>query len=119
MKAENKKEFSLIPYLLKYKWHYFVGIIILLLVDLASLLIPQYTGEVIDGLTKGSFGFEGVKPLLIRIFLAGLTMMLGRFGWRFFIIGASRGLNTRCETICSATLRSCRRAFTTATRPAT
>ena len=59
-----------------------MGIIILLLVDLASLLIPQYTGEVIDGLTKGSFGFEGVKPLLIRIFLAGLTMMLGRFGWR-------------------------------------
>ena len=95
MKAENKKEFSLIPYLLKYKWHYIVGIIILLLVDLASLLIPQYTGEVIDGLTKGSFGFEGVKPLLIRIFLAGLTMMLGRFGWRFFIIGASRGIEYR------------------------
>lgn len=95
MKAENKKEFSLIPYLLKYKWHYIVGIIILLLVDLASLLIPQYTGEIIDGLTKGSFGFEGVKPLLIRIFLAGLTMMLGRFGWRFFIIGASRGIEYR------------------------
>lgn len=92
MKAENKKNFSLIPYLLKYKWHYIVGIIILLLVDLASLLIPQYTGEVIDGLTKGSFGFEGVRSLLIRIFLAGLTMMLGRFGWRFFIIGASRGI---------------------------
>ena len=95
MKAENKKKFSLIPYLLKYKWHYFVGIIILLLVDLASLLIPQYTGEVIDGLTKGSFGFEGVRSLLIRIFLAGLTMMLGRFGWRFFIIGASRGIEYR------------------------
>lgn len=95
MKTEKKKEFSLIPYLLKYKWHYLVGIIILMLVDLASLLIPQYTGEVIDGLTKGSFGFEGVKPLLIRIFLAGLTMMLGRFGWRFFIIGASRGIEYR------------------------
>lgn len=95
MKAENKKKFSLIPYLLKYKWHYIVGIIILLLVDLASLLIPQYTGEVIDGLTKGSFGFEGVRSLLIRIFLAGLTMMLGRFGWRFFIIGASRGIEYR------------------------
>ena len=95
MKAENKKNFSLIPYLLKYKWHYIVGIIILLLVDLASLLIPQYTGEVIDGLTKGSFGFEGVRSLLIRIFLAGLTMMLGRFGWRFFIIGASRGIEYR------------------------
>ena len=95
MKTEKKKEFSLIPYLLKYKWHYLVGIIILMLVDLASLLIPQYTGEVIDGLTKGSFGFEGVKSLLIRIFLAGLTMMLGRFGWRFFIIGASRGIEYR------------------------
>lgn len=87
-----KKRLSLIPYLLQYKWHYFFGVIVLMLVDLASLYIPQYTGEIIDGLTKGSFGFEGVRSILVKILLAGLTMMLGRFGWRFFIIGASRGI---------------------------
>lgn len=39
------KKFSLTPYLWKYKWNYIAGIIILLLVDLASLYIPQYTGR--------------------------------------------------------------------------
>ncbi|MCM1193033.1 MAG: ABC transporter ATP-binding protein/permease [Butyrivibrio sp.] len=92
MNETKQKKLSLIPYLLSYKWHYLLGVIVLLLVDLASLYIPQYTGEIIDGLTKGTFGFEGVKPILLKILLAGLTMMLGRFGWRFFIIGASRGI---------------------------
>lgn len=82
----------MLPYLWSYKWHYLLGVIVLLLVDLASLYIPQYTGEIIDGLTAGAFGLEGVKPILLKILLAGLTMMLGRFGWRFFIIGASRGI---------------------------
>ena len=93
MKQDTKqKKFSLLPYLLQYKWHYLLGIIILLLVDLASLYIPQYTGEIIDGLSGGSFGFEDVKPILFRILFAGLVMMTGRFGWRYFIIGASRGV---------------------------
>lgn len=95
MSESKQRKLSLIPYLLSYKWHYLLGVIILLLVDLASLYIPQYTGEIIDGLKEGAFGFEGVKPILLKILLAGLTMMLGRFGWRFFIIGASRGIEYR------------------------
>lgn len=92
MSETDYRKLSMLPYLWSYKWHYLIGIIILLLVDLASLYIPQYTGEIIDGLTTGAFGFEGVKPILLKILLAGLTMMFGRFGWRFFIIGASRGI---------------------------
>lgn len=88
----QQKHFSLIPYLLRYKWHYLLGVIILMLVDLASLYIPQYTGEIIDGLAAGAFGFEDVRPLLLKILFAGLIMMTGRFGWRYFIIGASRGI---------------------------
>lgn len=95
MKTEKETEFSLIPYLLKYKWHYAIGILLLMIVDLANLLIPQYTGDIIDGLTNGSFGLEGVRPLLFKILIAGTAIMLGRFGWRFFIIGASRGIEYR------------------------
>jgi len=95
MNKVKQNKLSLLPYLWSYKWHYLLGVIVLMLVDLASLYIPQYTGEIIDGLTKGTFGFEGVKPILIKILLAGLTMTLGRFGWRFFIIGASRGIEYR------------------------
>ncbi|MCI8527727.1 MAG: ABC transporter ATP-binding protein [Lachnospiraceae bacterium] len=91
----TQKKFSLIPYLLKYKWHYLGGIIILMLVDLANLYVPQYTGELVDGLAKGAFGQEGVWPLLGKILAAGIVMMLGRFGWRYCIFGAARGIEYR------------------------
>lgn len=89
----NENKFSLIPYLLQYKWHYVMGIFVLLMVDLASLYIPQYTGQIVDGLTDGSL--TDVKPLILGIFTAGLIMTLGRFGWRYFIVGASRGIEYR------------------------
>ena len=87
---KKQKTFSLIPYLLHYKWHYLMGICVLLLVDLAGLYIPQFTGEIIDGLSSGSLA--DVKPLLLSILVAGLIMTVGRFGWRYFIVGASRGI---------------------------
>ena len=89
----NENKFSLIPYLLHYKWHYVMGIFVLLMVDLASLYIPQFTGQIVDGLADGSL--TDVKPLLLGILTAGLIMTLGRFGWRYFIVGASRGIEYR------------------------
>ncbi len=91
----EQKKFSLLPYILKYKWYYLVGVVILLLVDMANLYIPQFTGEIIDGLTENTLDFGGVVPLLWKIFAAGAVMMLGRFGWRFFIFGAARGIEYR------------------------
>lgn len=89
------KKFSLTPYLWRYKWHYLCGIVILLIVDMANLYIPQFTGELVDGLAAGAMGMQGVFPLLIKILVTGLIIMLGRFGWRYFIIGASRGIEYR------------------------
>ena len=88
----NQKKFSLFPYLWKYKWHYLAGVIVLFLVDGASLYVPQYTGEIIDGLSAGELDMDGVWVLLLKILAAGLVMMFGRFGWRYFITGASRGI---------------------------
>ncbi len=88
----KQKKFSLFPYLWKYKWHYLAGIIVLMLVDGASLYVPQYTGEIIDGLSDGILDMKGVMGILMKLFVAGLVMMLGRFGWRYFITGASRGI---------------------------
>lgn len=86
------KKFSLVPYLMRYKWHYVAGVLVLLIVDLAGLYLPQYIGEIIDGLTSGTLDMNGVGMLLLKILIVGLTMMAGRFGWRYFIIGASRGV---------------------------
>ena len=89
------KALSLIPYLLRYKWHYMAGVVILLLVDVANLYIPQFIGEVIDGLSDGVLDQGGVNVLLAKLFAAGAVMMRGRFGWRFCIFGAARGIEYR------------------------
>lgn len=86
------KKFSLVPYLMHYKWHYVAGVLVLLIVDLVGLYLPQYIGEIIDGLTLGTLDMAGVGSILLKILLVGLVMMAGRFGWRYFIIGASRGV---------------------------
>lgn len=86
------KKFSLVPYLMHYKWHYVAGVLVLLIVDLEGLYLPQYIGEIIDGLTLGTLDMAGVGSILLKILLVGLVMMAGRFGWRYFIIGASRGV---------------------------
>jgi ATP-binding cassette subfamily B protein len=86
---ENRK-FSLFPYLWEHKWSYVLGIAVLMMVDLCNLYVPQYTGELIDGLTEGRFGSEDVTHLLGKLLVAGLLITAGRFGWRFFIFGASR-----------------------------
>ncbi len=91
---QNKK-FSLLPYLLKYIWYYIAGVAVLMLVDLANLNIPQYIGEIIDGLAKDGFDMENVISLVVKILLTGLVIMAGRFGWRYFIVGASRGIEYR------------------------
>ena len=67
----------------------------LLLVDMANLYIPQFTGEIIAGLPENKLDFDGVLPLIWKIFAAGSVLMLGRFGWRFFIFGAARGIEYR------------------------
>jgi len=90
--TNTQSNFSLIPYLLQYKWYYTLGILILLLVDMCNLYIPQYTGEIIDGLTVGKLGFEGVLSILYKLLFAGIVITVGRFGWRYCIIGASRGI---------------------------
>lgn len=91
----QEKKFSLKNYLYEYKWWYVGGVVILLLVDLASLYIPQYTGEIIDGLAAGTLQSGGVGVLLLKILAAGLVMMAGRFGWRYCIFGASRKIEYR------------------------
>ena len=77
-------------YILKYKWSYFFGIITLFFVDLLGLYIPQFTGEITDGLESGSMDFTGVMKLAGSILIVGALMAIGRFLWRYFIFGTAR-----------------------------
>ncbi len=86
---KNKEEFKLTKYLFKNAPSYLAGILVLLAVDLTNLFIPQFTGEIIDGLANG-FSLDMVISYIFKILEAGLIIMLGRFGWRYFIIGSAR-----------------------------
>ena len=68
----NDKKYSLRPYLLAYKWHYAIGIFVLLAVDLANLYIPQFIGEIIDGITAGKLDMAGVGGIIFKILITGL-----------------------------------------------
>lgn len=81
---------SLIRSMLKYGGQYAGGLLCLLLVDFLELYIPQFTGEITDGLTAGSFT---LKMLLVDVGLivgVAIVVALMRFGWRVLMFGASR-----------------------------
>ncbi|MFQ7713881.1 MAG: hypothetical protein ACLRI8_04850 [Agathobacter rectalis] len=115
----NDKKYSLRPYLLAYKWHYAIGIFVLLAVDLANLYIPQFIGEIIDGITAGKLDMAGVGGIIFKILITGLIIMAGRFGWRYFIIGASRGIEYRLRDDMFSHMETLSARITTATRQET
>lgn len=74
---------------LRYWPRYLMGVIALALVDLMNVYIPQFTGEITDGLKAGTMDMDGVWRLVVWIILLGAGMAVGRFGWRYFIFGTS------------------------------
>lgn len=87
------KEMKLIGAYVKQYWpRYVAGIIALALVDLMNVYIPQFTGEVTDGLKAGTIGMDGVRRLVADIILLGAGMAVGRLGWRYFIFGTSQSI---------------------------
>jgi ATP-binding cassette subfamily B protein len=87
-----KEKKFLLKYLGKYKWKYALGILALFIVDFVSLYIPQFTGEITDGLKNSSINKEGLLLGVVQIVITGLIMAIGRFGWRYFIFGAARSI---------------------------
>ena len=80
----------LFPYIWKHKISYLLGLLTLLLVDYVNLFIPQYTGEITDGLTSATLTMDGVIGWIAKLLLAALIITIGRVLWRFFIFGSSR-----------------------------
>lgn len=77
-------------YMKRYWRHYLLGILTLFIVDFISLYIPQFTGEITDGLDSKAMNFDGVLQTAGLILLTGVGMAIGRFGWRYFIFGSAR-----------------------------
>lgn len=90
----NRKK-SLFSYIWKYKLQYAVGLFTLLMVDYIGLFIPQYTGEITDGLTAHTLGASQIASLVWKMILCGVVIAAGRFCWRYFLFGTARKIE--CE----------------------
>jgi len=82
----------LLRYVKRYGLSYVLGILALLMVDAVNVYIPQYTGEITDGLEAGLMSLEGVLGLVGKILLMGGLITIGRFGWRYFLFGSARSI---------------------------
>ena len=79
---------SLLPYLKRWAHFYSAGLVCLLVTNTGQLLIPQWlkaAGNPDRGYILGIVGWM----VLTAVFVA-----LGRVGWRFFLAGASRRIET-------------------------
>ncbi len=79
-------------YVARHWWQYLLGIAALYMVDQVNVYVPEFTGNIIDGLTDGSLDMSGAMKIVWTIAGMGLAIALGRFGWRFFIFGAARSI---------------------------
>ena len=104
---EKQKKFSLKNYLYEYKWWYVFGIAILLCVDLANIYIPQFIGDIIDGLTNETLTKAGIPMMLMKILIAGLIMI--------FLVHPER-LNIVLEMICLVIWKHCRHVILMSTK---
>lgn len=95
-KGKNKRTFKknnmkyLKKYFSQYKWHYFIGLIALVVVDIFQLQIPVITGQMTDNLQTGSYAIEQLMNKVGILVLIGLLIASIRFVWRYFIFGTSR-----------------------------
>ncbi len=100
MKKKKQKEALkaisfLLSYLFRHKIRIFLGIIFLLCVDLCQLIIPKIIQNVLDALKNEKFTEEIILRNSLLIIAFGAVMILLRFLWRFFVIGASRKIEYR------------------------
>ena len=87
-----KQKGLLMKYLWKYKFHYVLGLLVLLMVDYLNLSVPQITGDLIDGLSLMTLSAEGLWKLVLSLIVVVSLIAVGRVFWRFFIFGTSRNI---------------------------
>ncbi len=71
---------------------YLFGILSLTVVDAVNTRIPRLTGQVTDSLVAGTASPASVLRAALTVLLMGAAIALGRFGWRYFLFGASRSI---------------------------
>lgn len=85
-------------YLMKYRFHYLFGIVALIIIDLLQLIVPRVLKRAIDGLATGLAGVSELGFYFLIIMLLALGIAIGRFFWRYLLIGSSRKIERLLRT---------------------
>lgn len=85
---------TLLPLLRRYRGHYFWGVIALVVTSGGQLVLPQYVRLAVDELVGGSAVVARIGSLMLQMMAVALIIALARFGWRYFIHGASRRIES-------------------------
>ena len=83
---------TIIPFIKENKGRYIIGLIALLVVDVASLLMPQVLKRFGDWAQFGELTAERIAWVAVLVLVLGLFVAVGRFGWRKYIFGTARRL---------------------------
>lgn len=83
---------SLSSFFKQHKWSYLWGVIWLIIIDLVQLLVPQILKSLTNDYDNHLLTRNGLIKYAIYMILTGLTIGLGRYFWRIYILGTSRTL---------------------------
>ena len=81
---------TLVPYLKRYLPFYLGGFLFLIVTDGGQLFIPQMIRHAINDVSTGSIVLATIFRLMLEMVALAFAVAVGRFGWRYFIHGASR-----------------------------
>ncbi len=78
---------------------YFIGILLLVVVDALQLVTTLITGKFVDDAQNGKLNRESIIIYGLAVIVVTVGVALGRFGWRMTIIGVAKHLeyNIRCK----------------------
>lgn len=83
---------TLKEFFIQYKWKYALGVLWLLIVDLAQLLVPQILRTITNLLEAKALTSQELIKYCFYMILTGLFIGVGRYFWRIYINGTSRQL---------------------------
>lgn len=68
------------------------GVLVLIFIDVLQLLIPRVLGDVADAFAAGRLTASYAARCALWLLVLAIFVSLGRWGWRHFLLGASRQL---------------------------
>ncbi len=74
----------------RYRWSYILGMVILIVIDVAQTRVPLIVGNIIDRVDEGTIVSDDYRSAIVTMALICVLVLAGRMGWRYCIFGAAR-----------------------------